>query len=110
MQIKYIPREGFPPRRPPQKQGNFPVGIRMIGQIVINDQYVLPLLHKVFRNGGCCIGRNVPHSRSIAAFSDDNGRIVQGIFFGQFRNDFRCGSAALPDSTVHAENALLLLV
>ena len=46
----------------------------MLGQVVINDKNIASCFHKVFRDAGCRIRRDIGQARSIVAFTDHHDR------------------------------------
>src|SRR3989344_4022491 len=60
--IKKISRKGFSARRTTEKEGYFSVSYRMFRQVVVDNQHIFSLIHKIFRNGYSCIWRYVRKS------------------------------------------------
>jgi hypothetical protein len=47
MQIEHVARIGLAAGRPPQQQRDLPVCPGLLGEVVINDERVLALVHEV---------------------------------------------------------------
>jgi hypothetical protein len=56
--VEDVAREGLPPRWSTQQQRQLPVGLRVPGEVVVDDEDVASLLHEVLADGGRRVGRD----------------------------------------------------
>ena len=65
VQVEHIAGIGLASGRPLEQQGNLAICRRLLAQIVVNDQHILPLIHKVFADGSAGIGGDIEHRRRL---------------------------------------------
>ena len=77
MQVEDVARVGLASRRPAQKQRQGAIGDRVLGQVVVDDEDVLALVHEVLGHGAGGVGRQVLEGGRTGRGGDDD-RVVQG--------------------------------
>src|SRR5216683_758681 len=65
VQVEDIARVRLAARRPAQQQGDGPVRLCLLGQVIENDQHVLARVHPVLADGRPSIGREVLVARRV---------------------------------------------
>ena len=104
MQVEDVSRVGLPARGPAQEEGELPVRPCVLGQVVIDDEGVHPLLHEVFTDCACRKRGKVLHcGRSGRAGRHDDG-VAHCPFFGELRHGAGNRSPLLSDGAVHADH------
>ena len=110
MQIKNVTGKSFPPRRASQQQGDFAVGLRVLGEIVIETDGMAAVIAEKFAHGAGGIGSDVLHGGGLGGGSGHHDGVVHGAGVGQDLHHLRNGRAFLPDRTVDADHVPALLV
>ena len=64
---------GLAPGRPPQQQRQLAIGLRVVREIVIDDQNVAALLHEVLCDACGGIRSDIGEARRVIAFGDGLG-------------------------------------
>ena len=82
----------------------------MLGQIIVDDEDVLALLHPLLADGAACIRGDVEHRRRLGCRGDDDGGVVHGAVLAEFLDELGNGGRLLADGHVDAEDVLALLV
>ena len=62
MQIEHVARKRFAAGRAAQQQRDLPIGDGLLGQIVIDDQRILAVIHEVLAHGHAAVRRDVLHA------------------------------------------------
>ena len=82
----------------------------MLGQVIVDDQDVLALVHEVFTHGAACVGGDILQRRQLGRGGADNGCVCHSAVFLEIL-DQRChGRTLLTDGNIDAQNVLALLV
>src|SRR6059058_3475801 len=63
VQVEHVSRERLAARRTAQQERNLPVGDRLLGQVIINNECVLAVVHEVLAHGDARVGRDVLQGR-----------------------------------------------
>ena len=82
----------------------------MLGEVIINDQGMLPVEHKFFCHGAACIGGQVDHRGGIFSAGRDHGGIVHRAVFLESLHNLGDSGHFLTDTNVNAIDALSFLV
>src|SRR5574340_1414722 len=82
----------------------------MMRKVVIDDQYVAPLLHKVFSNTGRRIGCDVNEPRWIVAFRYHHDGITHRAFFTKSGDCRGNAGGMLADGTINADDIFTPLI
>ena len=76
VQIEDVAGVGFPAGRPAQQQRHLPVGPGVLGQVIVDDEHIPPLVHKLFGHGAAGVGGQVlQRGRVGGAGGDDDGML-----------------------------------
>src|SRR5690606_37542136 len=59
VQVEDVTGEGFPSGRPPEDEGELPVGGGVLGEVVVDHQHVLALIHELLTHGAAGVGSDV---------------------------------------------------
>ena len=110
MQIEYITRISLTARRTLQQKRQRTVSNRMFGQIIVNDQHVLALIHEKLCHSCTGIGCDILQRRRLAGGSGYQDGIVHGSVFCKCIHDFGDRRGLLTDSHVYTDHILTLLV
>ena len=110
MQIEYIARISLTARRTLQQKRQRTVSNRMLGQIVVNDQYVLALMHEKLCHSCTGIGRDILQRCRLTGGSGYQDRIVHGTIFCQCIYDLGNRRGLLTDGHIHTDHIFALLV
>ncbi len=82
----------------------------MIGKVVINDQDVPPLLHKVFGHGGGGIGRHVMQAGQGLPRGHHHDAVVHDLLLPQLGDQLGHRRIPLADGAINADDAGILLI
>ena len=110
MQVEHVAGVGLPPGRAVQQQAQLAISHRVAGQVIINDQHMLALIHQVFAHGGAGVGRDVQHGRRVGGLGADHDAVIHGSQLPQLGDDARYGGLLLADGHIDADDVLALLV
>ena len=82
----------------------------MFGEIVVDHQNVLALMHKVFRHGAGSVGGQILHGGAVGGGGCHDHTVLQGAALG--KRGYQIGNAGglLADGAVDADDARILLV
>ena len=110
MQIEHVAGVGLTAGRTSQQQAQGAVGNGVLGKIVVDDQHILPLVHKILADGRAGIGRDILHGGGLAGAGADDDGVRHGVVLAQHLRDLRHGAGLLADGHVDADHILTLLV
>ena len=110
MQIEYITRISLTAGRTTDQQGECTVRNRVLGQIVIDDQHVLSLIHKVLAHGTAGIGRDILQRACLGCSSGYNHGVIHGAVLCQSLYQISYGGTLLTDGYIDTDHVLSLLV
>src|SRR5712691_3401512 len=110
MQVEDVTRIGLPAGRAAEQEGNLAVGPGVLGQIVIDEQRILSLVHEVLAHRATGVGRQVPERGGVARGGGDDDRVIHRPPLLERGGDLRHGGGPLADGDVDADHALALLV
>ena len=110
MKIEYVSGICLTARRTTDQKRKRTVCYRMLGQIIIDDQNVLPFIHEIFAHGTAGIRRNILQRAGFGSRCRHNDGIIHGTVPCQiFHQRSHCGSF-LADGHIDADHILPLLV
>src|SRR5690606_3354422 len=110
VQVEDVARIRLTPRRTPQHQRDLPVRLRLLGEVVVDDERVLALPHEVLGHRTRRVRRDVLHRRGIARVGHDDDRLVHRAVLAQ-RLDHRGDlPRALADRAIDADDVRVPLV
>ena len=82
----------------------------MLGEIVVDDEHVFPLIHEVFRQGASAVRGEVLQWHRIVRRGADHAGIVHRAALAQRGDDLGERGRLLPDRDVDADHIAALLV
>ena len=82
----------------------------MLGQVIVDHQNILALLHKIFAHGAAAVGSDVLQRGKFRSGSGNNNGVIHGAAGGEGFHHLGYGRALLANGHVNAENAVALLV
>ena len=110
MQIEDVARIGLAAGRSAQQERHLPVGDRLLGQIVIDDQRMLAVIAEPFAHRTAGIGGEILHRRRLGGRSGDDDRVFHRAVIFQRLDDLSDGRALLPNRDIDAEKLFILVV
>ena len=110
VQVEDVAGVGLAARWAPQQERDGPVGLRLLGQVVVDDQRVLAVLHPVLAHGAAGVGRQVLVGGGVAGRGDDHDRVLERLVVLQRGHGLGHRGVLLPDGDVDALHALAGLV
>ena len=110
MQIEDVAGVGFTSRGTADQQGQGTVGHGVLGQVIVDDQDVLALMHEVLAHGTAGVGCDILQGRQLGGSRGHHDGVAHGTGFGQALHQVCHGGAFLADGNVNADDVLALLV
>ncbi len=110
MHIENISRVGFASRWTTEDERDLPIRPRMFGEIIIDHEHILPLIHEIFTDGTSGIRREVRECRRIRCSRDDDRRKCHRPRLLQFRDDSCDLGFLLSDSDIDTSDVLSFLI
>ena len=98
------------PGRTAQQEGEFAVGARVLGEVVVNDKHVAARLHERLGDAGRGVRSDVGQTRRVVALGHDDDGVIHGALFPQGGHRLRNGGGALADGAINAQHILAALV
>ena len=110
VQVENVAGVSFTSRRTADQQRQGTVSNSVLGQVIIDDEDMLALLHEVLAHGAACVGGDILQRRQLGRGGTDDGCVRHSAVFLEIL-DQRChGRALLTDGNIDAQNVLALLV
>ncbi len=110
VQVEDVARVRLAARRTPQQQRDLAIRLRVLRQVVVDDESVFAAVTEVLANRARGVRRDVEHRRGIGRRRCHDDRVTHGAEFFEGANDLRDGGLLLADRVVHADDALPALV
>ena len=110
VQIEDVARIRFTPRRSSQQQRHGTVGDRVLGQIVVDDQHVLALVHEVLAHRAACVRGDVLDRRNVGSRRRNNDRLLHNAFVFECLDQLCHGGLLLPDGNIDTDDVRIFLV
>ena len=110
MEVEHVAGVGLTAGGAPQQQGQGAVGHGVLGQIVVDNEHVLALGHKVLRDGHAGIGGDVLHRGGLAGGGTEDDAVLHGAALFQAVVNLGHSGVLLADCHVDADDVLALLV
>ena len=82
----------------------------MLGQVIIDDEDMLALLHEVLAHSAACVGGDILQRRQLRSCGANNGRVGHGAVLLEIFHEGSDGGTLLADGNIDAQNVLALLV
>ena len=110
MQVEHVAGVCLASRRTADQQRQGTVSHCVLGQVVIDHQHMLALVHEVFAHRTAGIGCDVLQRRHLRGSSGDHDGVVHRTGLGQALHQVCHGGALLTNGNVDADDILALLV
>src|SRR5262249_38610345 len=105
-----VSRVCFTARRTAQKQRNFAVRLRVLGEIVVEANRVLLVIAEIFTHRGSGEWGDVLHRGRLGGGRCDDDRVIHCAVFGERLYDLRDRGALLTDGDVDANHVAAFLI
>ena len=110
VQVEDVARVGLAARRAAEQQRDGAVGLGLLGEVVVDDQRVLAVLHPVLAHGAAGIGRQVLVGRRVPGRGHHHHGVLQRLVVLEGGHRLGHRGVLLPDGDVDALHALAGLV
>ena len=110
VQVEYIARIRLAARRAAQQQRHLPIRPGVLGQVVVDDERIPALPHKLFRHGAARVWREILHRRGVGCVGGDHDGMRQRPMLFQQRDGLRHFAYFLAYGDVDADEVAALLV
>ena len=106
MQVKYVAGVGFAAWRTTQQQGHLAICLRVFRQIVIHNQHIFALPHKIFADSATCVRGDIQKGGRVRSGGGHYNRIVHSPKIGQGFDHLGHRALFLADSHINTDAAL----
>src|ERR1700685_1260752 len=110
MNIEDVSREGFSSRRTAQQQRDFTIGTRVLGEIVVHDQYIAAGFHEVLRDTRGRVGSDVRQPGGVASLAHHDDGVGHCTVGAQIRPRLCYGGGTLAHGNVNTDDVVVALV
>ena len=110
VEIEHVAGVGLTTGRAAQQQAQRAVGYGVLGEVVVDDEHVPPLVHEVLAQGAAGVGGDVLQRGGVACGGADHDGVVEGAELVQRLHDLGDGACLLADGDVDAYDVLAALV
>ncbi len=110
MQVEDVAREGLAARRAAQQQRHLPVGVGVLGQVVVDAEGVAPLVGEVLAHGRAGVRSDVAQGGPGGRRGHDDDRVFHGAVLLEAAHQAGHSGGLLADGHVDADDVLALLV
>ena len=110
MQVEHIAGVGLPPGGAAQQQRHLAVGPGVLGQVVIDDEDILALLHKGLAHSAAGIGGDELQRRGVGGTGVDDDGVFQRAVFLQDAHHLGNFALLLADGDIDADEVGVALV
>ena len=110
MDVKDVAGKRLATRRSAQQQRKLAIGTGVVGEVVVNDEYVPARFHEMLRDAGRGVGGDIGEAGRVVAFSHDDDGVVHRAFLAQVSDDLGDGGRTLADGAIDAQHVLVALV
>ena len=110
VQVEDVAGVGLATRGAAQQQRHLPVGVGVLGQVVVDDQRVPALVGEVLGHRGPRVGRHELDRRRLVGRRGDDDRLLHRARFLQRLHQLHDRRHALADRDVDADHVLILVV
>ena len=110
VQVKDIAGIGLASRGTADQQRKRTIGNSMLGQVIVDDEDMLALVHEIFTHGAACVGGDILQGAELRCGRTDNGRVRHSTVFLKVLHQRCHGRALLADGNINAEDIFALLV
>src|SRR5262249_47213474 len=110
VEVEHVPGIRLATRRTAEEERQLPVGRRLLGEIVVDDERVAAAVAEVLAHAAPGVWREELHGGRIGRRGDDNGRVVHRAVARELVDHLRHGRALLADGDVEAHHVAAALV
>ena len=110
MVVEDVTRKSFAGRRPSEQQGELPVGNRLLGQVVIDDQRVLAAVPVVLSHGTTRERSKVLQRGRVTGTGRDDNSVVHGAMLSESLHHLGHRGLFLANGNIDADHILALLI
>ena len=110
MEVEHVTGEGLAARRAAQQQRHLTVGLGLLGEVVVDDERVLAVLHPVLAHGATAVGSQVLERCRVGSRGDHDGGVLHSPELFERGNRLGDGRGLLADRHIDALHAQTLLV
>ena len=110
MQIEDVAGICFTSRRPSDQQGDRTISDRVLGEVIVDNEDVFALVHKIFAHRAARIGSDELQRRRLGGCRRYNNGVGHGVCGAQVGDQAGHGGSLLADCDVNTDNVLALLV
>ncbi len=93
-----------------KQKGKCTVSYRVLGQIVVDNEDVLALVHEILADRAACIRRDILQRRRLGCGRGDDAGVIHRTVLRERLGYLRDGRALLADRDIDTDNARALLV
>ncbi len=108
--VEHVAGVSLAARGAAEQQGHLPVGDRLLGEIVVDDEGVAAGVAEVLGHGDAGVGRDELEGRRLAGGGGDDGGVLQGAEAPELLDHLGHGALLLADGHVEALHVEALLV
>ena len=106
VEVEDVAGVGLAARRATQQQRELAVRLGLLGEVVVDDERVLAVLHPVLAHRATRVGREVLERRRLGGGRRDDDRVLEGAVLLEGRDGLGDRRALLADRDVDALHAL----
>ena len=110
VQVEHVARVRLAARRPAQEQRDFTVRLRVLRQVVVDDQRVAGAVAEELAERARRVRADVEQRRGVGRGGRDDDRVAHRVGFFERPHDLRHRGLLLADRVVDADDARVLLV
>ena len=110
VEVEHVAGVGLASRRPAQQQRELPVGDRLLGEVVVDDEGVHPVVAEVLAHGAAGVGGEELERRRVRGVGGHDDGVVHRPVLLQLLDHLGHGGLLLADGHVDAEDVGVLLV
>ena len=93
-----------------KQQGKCTVSYRVLGQVIVDNENVLALMHEILANRAACIRRDILQRRGLGGGRRNDAGVVHCTVLCERFRYLRYGRALLADRNINTDNARALLI
>ena len=110
VQVEDVARVGLAARRTAQQQRHLPVGVGVLGEVVVHAQRVAAVVEEVLAHRAARVGRHELDRRGLIRGGGDDDRVFERAVFVECLRERDDGRHALADRDVHRDDAGVAVV
>ncbi|CDN44416.1 hypothetical protein BN871_EV_00020 [Paenibacillus sp. P22] len=110
VQVEDVARIGFPARWAAKQQGQLAVSGGLLGQVIVDDENMLAVVHEVLAHGAARIRSDVKQRGRLGSARRYDDRVIQRALAAEGFDNRTNRGLLLTDSDVDANHAVALLI